>query len=63
MFGRIGRMESVEERYQGKMTQEGIRLMKAMLEVDPKKRITIREVIQSQYFDGLNEEFVEKKVE
>ena len=52
-FPTLSKPETLEARYGAVMNDVEIDLMKAMLEMDPHKRITAREAIDHEYFDQL----------
>ena len=52
-FPEIINPETLEARYAAVMTEHEIDLMKKMLLMDPRKRITARESIEHDWFDNL----------
>ncbi len=58
-FGKLSKPETLERRYLGKIDKAGLIFMKALLNIEPGKRLTSREALKHQYFAGLNDEFLE----
>ena len=52
-FPEISKPTTLDARYSSVMNDVEIDLMKAMLEMDPHKRITARQAIEHDYFDEL----------
>merc|ERR1712154_6475 len=51
----IGRPETLQRRYHGKITKSQLSLMKSLLEMDERQRFTIDSAYESPYFSKLRE--------
>jgi serine/threonine protein kinase len=60
----VHKPETLERRYFGKMNKQAISLMKALLKLDPRERLSGKEVLMHPYFDELRDadpEFISMK--
>lgn len=54
-FPDVSKPETLEKHYVGKLNKSGISLLKGMLEMDPKKRLTALEALSHPYYDSVRE--------
>lgn len=59
-FPDIGRPETIERRYLGKISKRALSFMKSLLKLDPSQRLTSKEALQHPYFEGLNDDWIAK---
>jgi cyclin-dependent kinase-like len=50
----------IERKYVGKLSKNALSIMNSLLKMDPKERITAKEALFHQYFDGIRNEEEEK---
>ena len=58
-FSKLGKPETIEYRYLGKIDKAGLSFMKSLLNMEPGKRLTSSEALWHSYFAGLNNEILE----
>ena len=51
----LGKPETLERRYLGKISKKALSFMKALLKLDPNERLTSKEALNHPYFDGIRE--------
>jgi cyclin-dependent kinase-like len=51
----LGKPETLERRYLGKISKKALSFMKALLKLDPNERLTSKEALNHPYFEGLRE--------
>ena len=51
----LGKPETLERRYLGKVSKKTLNFMKALLKLDPNERLTSNEALNHPYFDGLRD--------
>lgn len=56
-FPDLGKPETLERRYLGKITKKGLSFMKILLKMDPKERMTAKEALEHPYFEGIDDIF------
>lgn len=49
--------ETLQARYRGKMSQQGLELMASLLKIDPKNRLTAERALQHPFFDGIRHKY------
>jgi len=54
-FPDIGKPETLERRYLGKITKKALSFMKALLKLDPNERLNSSDALNHTYFDGIRE--------
>ena len=52
-FPDIGKPETIERRYLGKLPRKAIGFVKALLKMDPHERITVQDCLRHPYFEDL----------
>jgi len=54
-FPDLGKPETLERRYLGKITKKALSFMKALLKFEPEERLSAKEALNHPYFDGIRE--------
>lgn len=54
-FPDFGKPETLEKHYLGNLSKKALSFMKALLQMDPSKRLTTSEALQHPYFEGLSD--------
>lgn len=54
-FPEIGKPETIERRYLGKLPRKAIGFVKGLLKMEPKERLSARDAMRHTYFDELPE--------
>lgn len=62
-FPDVGKPETLEKRYVGKLSKGAIALMGKMLEQDPRKRITAIDALADPYFESIREQDIEELIQ
>lgn len=52
-FPDVTKPETVEKKYSGKLSKEGLDLMQGLLQMDPNDRLTAKQALMHPFFDGL----------
>jgi cyclin-dependent kinase-like len=52
-FPELGKPETIERRYLGKLPRKAIGLVKGLLKMDPAERLTVRDALRHNYFEDL----------
>jgi len=52
-FPDVTKPETIEKKYAGKLSKEGIDMMKGLLDMDPNERLTAKQALMHPYFDGI----------
>jgi cyclin-dependent kinase-like len=52
-FPDVTKPETIEKKYAGKVSQEGLDLLQGLLKMDPKERLSAKQALMHPYFDGL----------
>nr|BAD72769.1 putative MAP kinase [Paramecium caudatum] len=55
-FHEITKPETIEKRFQGKLSLKAISFLKGLLKMDPNKRMTAIEALEHPYFDGIRDD-------
>lgn len=53
-FPDLGKPETLERRYLGKLSKKELSFMKSLLKMDPEERLTARMALSHPYFEGMN---------
>jgi cyclin-dependent kinase-like len=51
----LGKPETIERRYLGKITKKALSFMKALLKYSSEERLSAKEALNHPYFDGIRE--------
>ena len=54
--------ETIDKKYAGKLSKEGLELMQGLLMMDPKDRFTAKQALMHQFFDGLRTAAEEEQI-
>jgi cyclin-dependent kinase-like len=54
-FPEIGKPETIERRYLGKLPRKAIGFVKGLLKMDPEERLTVTDALRNPYFEDLPE--------
>lgn len=52
-FPDVTKPETLDKKYSGKLSKEGLELMKGLLCMEPKDRLTAKQALMHPFFDGL----------
>jgi cyclin-dependent kinase-like len=52
----VTKPETIEKKYAGKLSKEGLELMSGLLQMDPDERLTAKQALMHPYFDGIRTE-------
>ena len=52
-FPDVTKPETIEKKYAGKLSKEGLDLMQGLLMMDPNERLTAKQALMHPYFDGV----------
>ena len=55
-FPDLGKPETLERRYLGRISKKALSFMKALLKLDPQERLSAKESLNHPYFDGIREQ-------
>ena len=59
-FPDVGKPETLERRFVGKLSKKALSLLKGLLQMDPDKRLDSFEALMHPYFDDIRESAVTK---
>ena len=62
-FPELGKPETLEKKYVGKMSSKALSLMSGMLQMEVGKRFTAIECLAHPYFDGMRSDEVENLIQ
>lgn len=51
----VKRSQTIQQKYQAKLTRPGLHFLRSLLHMDPGKRLTARECLDHAFFAGLKE--------
>jgi serine/threonine protein kinase len=58
----VTKPETIDKKYAGKLSKEGLELMQGLLMMDPKDRFTAKQALMHQFFDGLRTAAEEEQI-
>ena len=61
-FPDVTKPETLEKKYGGKISKDGLALMRGLLEMDPKERISAKQALMHPFFDGLRTQAEEDEI-
>jgi serine/threonine protein kinase len=61
-FPDVTKPETIEKKYAGKISKEGLEMMRGLLEMDPTSRLSAKQALMHPFFDGLRTAAEEEQV-